>query len=296
MTHEAPDEAVEYARRTLSKLEPVPTDWEPKVLPLIGVEAVIFDVYGTLLQSAAGDTGVAGAASAPEAMALARSHLGMTDEGGTDQEWRDALEQGVRRRREEFRASGIEHPEVEIRVIWSEMINERTGREIEIELVEEAILRHECAVNPTDAMPGAAAIVDRIRARGLPLGIVSNAQFYTRPVFAAAFGEDWKGFGFDERLCLFSFEEGEGKPSPNLFDRIARRLEEYGLDARDSLYLGNDVRKDIRPAREAGFQTGLFAGDARSLRPGEGGEEEARALADVVLTDWAQLARVVPLL
>ena len=31
-------------------------------------------------------------------------------------------------------------------------------------------------------------------------------------------------------------------------------------------FIGNDMRNDIAPARQSGFQTILFAGDARSLR------------------------------
>jgi FMN phosphatase YigB (HAD superfamily) len=52
--------------------------------------------------------------------------------------------------------------------------------------------------------------------------------------------------------------------------------------------VGNDALRDLAPARAAGFQTALFAGDARSLR----GAEEAGA-ATAVLTALGQLPRLM---
>ncbi|MFO8111277.1 MAG: hypothetical protein R6T92_02100, partial [Desulfosalsimonadaceae bacterium] len=46
----------------------------------------------------------------------------------------------------------------------------------------------------------------------------------------------------------------------------AQTLFKYGIFPEDVLFLGNDMRNDILPARRIGFQTALFAGDRRSLR------------------------------
>ena len=62
-----------------------------------------------------------------------------------------------------------------------------------------------------------------------------------------------------------------------------------GLAPAAIFYLGNDITKDVLPARELGFRTGLFAGDARSLRLGGLSGDEATATADAVITDLAQL-------
>ncbi len=52
--------------------------------------------------------------------------------------------------------------------------------------------------------------------------------------------------------------------------------------------VGNDALRDLAPARRAGFQTALFAGDARSLR---GAEQAGQASA--VVTDLRQLPRLL---
>jgi putative hydrolase of the HAD superfamily len=48
------------------------------------------------------------------------------------------------------------------------------------------------------------------------------------------------------------------------------------------------MRKDILPARRAGFQTVLFAGDARSLRMGADAPQ-AETLPDLIVTELSQL-------
>jgi FMN phosphatase YigB (HAD superfamily) len=52
--------------------------------------------------------------------------------------------------------------------------------------------------------------------------------------------------------------------------------------------VGNDALRDLAPARAAGFQTALFAGDARSLR---GAEQAGEACA--VITSLSQLPHLL---
>ena len=59
--------------------------------------------------------------------------------------------------------------------------------------------------------------------------------------------------------------------------------------------MGNDLQKDILPARAVGFLTGLFAGDKRSLRIGGMPFDLAASLADAVITDLNQVREVVQL-
>jgi putative hydrolase of the HAD superfamily len=42
--------------------------------------------------------------------------------------------------------------------------------------------------------------------------------------------------------------------------------DKYGFESNEILFVGNDMLKDIYPAKEMGMQTALFAGDSRSLR------------------------------
>ena len=111
-------------------------------------------------------------------------------------------------------------------------------------------------------MPGAADLVAALQARG-PVGIVSNAQFYTPFVLATLLPE----LHIDPRLAVWSFAQREAKPSPRLFRTAAARMAlNYRFEPSEIVMVGNDVRNDLLGARAAGIRTALFAGDARSLR------------------------------
>ena len=116
------------------------------------------------------------------------------------------------------------------------------------------------------------------------MGIISNAQFYTPLILRWFLNSGLPDLGFEEDLLIYSYEMGCAKPSAALFKLAAHRLEKRGISPESVLYLGNDEKKDILPAKQTGFQTALFAGDARSLRR-EGGSVQA----DLVITDLEQL-------
>ena len=61
------------------------------------------------------------------------------------------------------------------------------------------------------------------------------------------------------------------------------------LGPAEVLAVGNDMLNDVLPARETGFRTALFAGDARSLRLREGDPRLDVFSPDLVLTDLDQL-------
>lgn len=259
-------------RDAMRPLAPRATGLAPKLPRLEGIRAAVFDLYGTLLVSAAG---------------------GGTREASPDPEGLPGFErvfwESVRTQHALRRAKGVAFPEIEVRETWAGILAAAGGPVPSPDELEALILDHECRANPVWPMPGAAAILGTLREAGYPLGIVSNAQFYTLPVVEGLFGADLDALGFHPRLRVFSFEVGEGKPSPRLFELLRERAGELGIAPAGILYLGNDFHKDVLPARAAGFRTALFAGDDRSLRLGDVPPEEAAALSDAVITDLAQL-------
>jgi putative hydrolase of the HAD superfamily len=59
--------------------------------------------------------------------------------------------------------------------------------------------------------------------------------------------------------------------------------------------LGNDMRNDIVPAARTGFQTVLFAGDARSLRLRSESPECKALRPNAIVTHLAQLCGLMGL-
>ncbi len=191
--------------------------------------AVLFDIYGTLLSSAAGEL-------------------------HPDPSLRDLIAKA-------HAASPHPFPEIDIREIHAALHPELAPDEIEA-----LAIAHEKKANPVTPMPGAAETLRRLAAKGIPLGLISNAQFYTVPVLEEALGATLTDLGIDPELCCLSYLERRAKPDPWLFEVLRDELARRGIPAAEVLYVGNDVRNDIDPARATGFRTALFAGDPKSLR------------------------------
>ena len=126
-------------------------------------------------------------------------------------------------------------------------------------------------------------------------GLVSRGQvkFFTPLLFEALLEKTHTELGFDERLCVWSFERLEGKPSVKLFRSVIDVLKSRNILAHEALYVGNDVRNDIGPAATLGVKTALFAGDDRSLRLREDDPGCAGVQPDVVLTCISQIVSVI---
>lgn len=289
------DGLIRRMHQLLSPLAPIPTEYPARVEPITGIRAVVFDVYGTMVVSGSGDVGAAAAKNTVEAMdaALRRADLNPLSPHAS-QRGIELLEHCIASDHAESRAQGIDHPEVDIRRIWSQVIESlRTeqlldppGAEFN---VERLAVEYECRVNPTWPMPGLAEVLAALRGRGVTLGIVSNSQFYTPLMMEALLGRGPGELGFAEPLCNWSYRARHAKPAVALFDPVAKALKERGIAPEAVLYVGNDMRNDIGPASRIGWRTGLFAGDRRSLRLREDDAALADVHPDAVITDLNQL-------
>ena len=285
--------------RTLSRpLGPEPTHVVPRLVPLGEVRAVVWDIYGTLLVSGAGDVGTT-VASADRADALREA----LDSGGGQGDLAAAVVRGVELlaatiadERAAASAPGVERPEVEIRTVWRRVIAqlETEGQLATTAIdIERLAIEYECRVNPAWPMPGAREVLAELRRRGLLLGIVSNAQFYTPLVLEALFGEPLAGLGFEPCLCVWSYELRAAKPSGELFVKLADELRGVGGPTlANVLFVGNDMLNDVQGAASAGCRTALFAGDGRSLRRRDE-EKRVTARPDLVVTRLEQLLDVI---
>ena len=143
-------------------------------------------------------------------------------------------------------------------------------------------------------MPECSTVLNALRARGFHLGIISNAQFFTRTLVEVLAGENLDTLGFDAGGCIWSYQLLEAKPSTALYERSAAYWKsQYGAKPSEVLYVGNDLLNDIWPAQQVGFKTALFAGDARSLRMREGDPRVNGVEPDLVVTQLNQLTQAL---
>ncbi len=289
----------EIYRRWSKPLEPLPTGQQPVLRPLAGIRAVLFDIYGTLFVSGSGDVGFLRSEPCEQAVEEAFRAVGLKRKASGKR----ALElfwQRIEQLHAASRAKGVEYPEVDIVQVWQTVIGEVAGTaegtaaaECPGPLVERLAVEFEVRANPVWPMPGAGECLDRLRHRGLVLGLVSNAQFYTREMFAGLLGRAVEDWGFDPDLQYYSFRHGVAKPGPELFRMAIRRLRRRGIGPEETVFVGNDMLKDVAPAAGLGMRTALFAGDARSLRRREGDPRVERVVPDLVLTQLFHLHRCI---
>jgi putative hydrolase of the HAD superfamily len=102
--------------------------------------------------------------------------------------------------------------------------------------------------HPPVVMPGAADALRTIRARGLPIGLISNAG--ATPGYVLR--EIMQRFELLEHLdvAVFSDEVELAKPSPAIFEHA---LELLGVEAREAVFVGDQPVLDVLGARCAGM-------------------------------------------
>jgi putative hydrolase of the HAD superfamily len=268
--------------RHLHPLVPVPTGVAPDLSAMQPVGAMLFDIYGTLLISGAGEVGVDREPPAKGdglSTLLRRYRIDRAPDLLAA-----ALRDAIARSHADFRRQGIDSPEVDIVRIWRKVL----GTD-DMARIKDFALEYELIVNPVYPMPGLDALLTFCKGAGVPMGIISNAQFYTRFLLEFFLGATLPQRGFDPRLLFFSWREGHAKPSTFMFMRAKTVLLDMGIPAASVLYLGNDMLNDILPAGSVGFRTALFAGDRRSLRLRDAADRCRGLSPDLIVTDLRQL-------
>jgi putative hydrolase of the HAD superfamily len=293
-----PQALIDRLRQQARPITPIPTDQQARLIRLPGIRAVLFDVYGTLFVSATGDITSSDGQARSQAMTEALEAIGFPVDGDTAQRSAEVLVEAITRTHKRLKDHGLEYPEVDIRSIVLEVLEYLRARGFGREkptraLCETVAVEYECRSNPTWPMPGLARTLLRLKERGVSLGIVSNAQFFTPLLFPALLNRSLELLGFDPGLCVWSYRLLEAKPSPRLFRRALEVLNRRAVKPEHVLYVGNDRLNDIWPAVQAGMKTALFAGDDRSFRPREGDPRIRDVVEDVLLTDLRQLMDVL---
>ena len=130
---------------------------------------------------------------------------------------------------------------------------------LDIEPIRKLALEYECLVNPVWPMPDCLETLHTLKERGLVIGIVSNAQFYTPLLFSAFFEQTLADLGFDTDCCIWSYKELKAKPSADLFPKAEKYLKRnHGIKLTETVYVGNDMLNDIYCAGRAGCKTCLL--------------------------------------
>jgi putative hydrolase of the HAD superfamily len=140
--------------------------------------------------------------------------------------------------------------------------------------------------------PGTANALKRLKDDNIALGVLADAQFYTtidltlmlRSQSGGAIA-DYNEL-FDTDLTFLSCDYGFVKPSEALYRRLFDALYEYQITPEQTVIVGNDLTADIAPAAALGMRTALFCGDDVMVFGRDGG---GNVIPDMVFYDWEEL-------
>ena len=286
-------------------LQPIPTTFCPnlKTDSKEKIKAVIFDIYGTLLISSSGD--IDQASLNKENMRAAMEAGGFDLSSCKNETYSfllDQLQEQVKKQHEELKSQGHPYPDVDIFKVWKSMFEVAESKGL-IKLAgneswADAIMVFELLSNRVYPMPGMKEVLQEIKKMGIPIGIVSNAQFYTPIIMnyflTGEFSIDQHIDLFDEDLSVYSFKELRAKPDTALFNKFIPVLNsKYNIEPSETIFVGNDMLKDVYTATKAGLRTVLFAGDERSLRLREDDPRVKGMFPDFIINDLKQLTKII---
>ncbi|MCF6174908.1 MAG: HAD family hydrolase [Victivallaceae bacterium] len=299
---------MKYISNFLELLEeklPLPTGVRPKYSHDDSIKAVIFDIYGTLMISASGDI--------EEAEMSAKNIITAFDAVGVEIKT-DIVDDGatlilteftreIKRSLRKYRQKGLFYPEIDIRKVWQVIFDNaaRCGLISAVpgdEVINAVAFIFELLSNPVWPMPNMRAVLQQLKDQKIPVGIVSNAQFYTPPIMnhfmTGEMSHQETIFAVDDDIAVYSYQLRRGKPDVFLYEQLLEALyEKYHIRAHEAIFVGNDMKKDIMAAQEAGFKTVLFAGDMRSLRMRGNDPEVQGIIPDHVITELGQILDII---
>jgi putative hydrolase of the HAD superfamily len=241
------------------------------------IRAVAFDVNGTLIriQTEDGDE------------QIFRSAAHFLTYQGIDLHRDQVRDLYFQLMKEQLRASPEEYPEFDAVGIWRTIIDGHMTdftralpagklRQMPLFLAElsRGIARRRLALYPF-----VREVLDVLRGR-CPLAVVTDAQS------ANARGELHKVglLGYFDPVVV-SGDHGYRKPDRRLFQFA---LDGMNVAAADTLYVGNDMYRDIYGAREAGMQTVMFDSD-------QGTKAHLDCVPDYTITDFRDLLQILGL-
>jgi putative hydrolase of the HAD superfamily len=241
------------------------------------IRAIAFDVNGTLVQILTED----------DASSVFRAAGHFLTYQGIDLRRHQVRDLYFQRMKEQQRASGQEHPEFDAVQIWRTIIDEH-GTDFTRALPAEKLaqmplflaeMTRGIARHRLRLYPHVRKVLAVLR-RHYPLALVTDAQ----SAYARA---ELHRVGLLEYFdpIVVSGDHGFRKPDRRLFQLALDGLGETG---EHTLYIGNDMHRDVFGAREAGLRTVMFDSD-------QGTKHFRGCVPDHTITDWRDLLKILDL-
>lgn len=301
---------IHESRNTPSSEELLPVNYPSKTEKLGDIRAIICDVYGTLINYWRPDFSEVESKerSVLAAFRNTATFFGMNEyiskvnpPEPPEKTLNDFYNGLITLRHDQSKSKGILYPEIKIEQIWELIITILKRHGYEPPLKDDENIRdfsrriawyyNFCALG-RELYPGVFTALDAIKKKNVKIGLLSNAQFYTRIDLTLLLRDqsnhqiDDMDELFDIDLTYLSYEYLVAKPEQLLFRKLFDALYEMQILPSQTVYIGNDLVNDILPAQQIGMKTALFTGDTNSAFISSG---EGKILPDITFSHWDEL-------
>lgn len=294
-----------YDKRTL-----IPVEYPAETDTLYDIRAVVFDVYGTIVDYWCDDFGdqtrkeallCKAFLSVAERFGLVETLLKVNRADPPEKTLHDFYHGLITLKHDQAHKKGVEYPEIMIEEIWEVILIILKRNGYKPPLLSGENLRmyarkvawyYNFRALGRQLYPGVVEALEGLKLGNIVAGIVSNAQFYT-PIDLTLLLRDQSNGKYDDifelfdvDLTFFSYEYKVAKPDKLLFRKLFDALYEYQILPTQTVFVGNDLCIDIQPAREAGMKTALFTGDNRSTFLHD---LDGKVVPDITFSHWTEL-------
>lgn len=290
---------------------PVPVKAKPSTAPVPGIRLVLWNTYGTLLNIAGGDLRHQVDDDFMMNIALDKTITefkmwgSMSRKPGQPAEYMKEIYKKVFTEFQ-FAGSDVKLPEIASHRVWEAIIGKLFQKEYKYdttfygdpnEFSQKVAFFFHRSLQGTAAYPHAATAIKEIAQLGIKQGVLSNGQVFTLPHLQYCLSQQSPGYDFQAVLqephSVISFKAAARKPEDKVFEQSIEMIEQMGISPGQVLHIGNSIPRDLKPAKQWGMKTALFAGDRTSLEATSEDLKHPASRPDALLT---QLIDIIPLL
>lgn len=256
----------------------------PAAAPLAGLKLVTFSVYGTLLNIDQGCLLHVHPQDLRMQIALDKTIKEFNLWNSMSRKPGHPWEYMLRQYSECITEAGMKAtkrkgdvPEIDSRQVWKRLLerlvkNEYTwdaGHYGDLDdLAEKVAYFFHANLQGTAAATGCLETLQQLNSAGIRCGLLADGQAFTLPQLV----RDLRQQGtlrsmtdlFAPEFIVLSSQLGVKKPSPTLYQELARQLEHKGIAPDRVLHVSHRLQDDLALARKSGFHTALYAADKNS--------------------------------
>jgi hypothetical protein len=284
----------------------------PHLAPMPEVQAVVWNLYGTLLAIGGGD--LVFQHPQPFVMELALDKTvqefkmwgSMTRKPGQPSEYLAQLYTRALDEQKMAPSPGEKNPEIMAEKIWESIIKKLLQKEYQFdagffgslnEYSRKVAYFFHASLQGTAALEGAAEALEAVHGSGRVQGLTADGQCFSLVQLKRGLTAQGCATSLEDLLPVelraLSADYRARKPSDKLFRHVLAGLSKRGIEPGQVLHVGSRIAQDIVPAKRLGLRTALYAGDKESLQASAEQLKDAATRPDALITELTQITELL---